>query len=119
MNGHEGKPLRILLIEDDPETAEYIVVGLQNEMHDLEVAFDGRAGLLRAASETWDLLIVDRMLPGLDGLASDADVRQPDFLPSCMPISGSRPEHDHAEQNVKVCDKRQQGTLAFRLVSLR
>jgi DNA-binding response OmpR family regulator len=30
--------LRILLIEDDPETAEYIVVGLQNEMHDLEVA---------------------------------------------------------------------------------
>jgi two-component system OmpR family response regulator len=69
MNTHEGETVRILVIEDDPETAEYVVVGLESEAHDLEVAIDGRAGLLRAASETWDLLIVDRMLPGLDGLA--------------------------------------------------
>ena len=69
MNGHEESPVRILLIEDDPETAEYVVAGLQSEAHNLEVASDGRAGLLRGASETWDLLIVDRMLPGLDGLA--------------------------------------------------
>ena len=69
MNAHEESPVRILLIEDDPETAEYVVAGLQSEAHDLEVASDGRTGLLRAASETWDLLIVDRMLPGLDGLA--------------------------------------------------
>ena len=61
--------MRILLIEDDPETAEYVVEGLQSEGHDLEVAMEGRAALVRAASETWDLLIVDRMLPGLDGLA--------------------------------------------------
>ena len=61
--------MRILLIEDDRETAEYVVAGLQGEGHDLQVAADGRAGLLRAAAELWDLLIVDRMLPGLDGLA--------------------------------------------------
>lgn len=61
--------LRILLIEDDPETAEYVVAGLQSEGHLLEVAARGREGLLRAVSEAWDLLIVDRMLPGLDGLA--------------------------------------------------
>jgi two-component system OmpR family response regulator len=66
--GEEGL-VRILLIEDDPETAEYVVEGLRNGGHDLHVAPDGRGGLLRAASETWDLLIVDRMLPGLDGLA--------------------------------------------------
>jgi two-component system OmpR family response regulator len=65
----EDGAVRILLIEDDPETAEYVVAGLQNEGHELEIAADGRTGLLRAASETWDLLIVDRMLPGLDGLA--------------------------------------------------
>jgi len=65
----EEKAVRILLIEDDPETAEYVVEGLQSEGHDLEVAMEGRAALVRAASETWDLLIVDRMLPGLDGLA--------------------------------------------------
>jgi two-component system OmpR family response regulator len=65
----EEKVVRILLIEDDPETAEYVVEGLKSEGHGLEVSMDGRAALVRAASETWDLLIVDRMLPGLDGLA--------------------------------------------------
>ena len=71
--------MRILLIEDDPETADYVVAGLQSERHDLEVAADGRAGLLRAASETWDLLIVDRMLPGLDGLAVVRTLRASDI----------------------------------------
>ena len=61
--------MRILLIEDDPETAEYVVEGLRTEGHELEVSTNGRTALLRAASEAWDLLIVDRMLPGLDGLA--------------------------------------------------
>jgi two-component system OmpR family response regulator len=79
MDGHEDSPVRILLIEDDPETAEYVVAGLQSEAHDLEVAGDGRTGLLRAASETWDLLIVDRMLPGLDGLAVVRTLRASDI----------------------------------------
>jgi two-component system OmpR family response regulator len=65
----EEKVVRILLIEDDPETAEYVVEGLQSEGHELEVSMDGRMALVRAASEAWNLLIVDRMLPGLDGLA--------------------------------------------------
>jgi two-component system OmpR family response regulator len=65
----EEKIVRILVIEDDLETAEYVVEGLQSEGHQLEVSMDGRAALLRAVSDTWDLLIVDRMLPGLDGLA--------------------------------------------------
>ncbi len=60
--------LRILLIEDDPRTAALVRAGLEPEGHDVAVAPDGRAGLLRAASESWDILIVDRMLPGLDGL---------------------------------------------------
>jgi two-component system OmpR family response regulator len=66
---YEENVVRILLIEDDPETVEYIVEGLQSEGHELEVSMEGRAALVRAASEVWDLLIVDRMLPGLDGLA--------------------------------------------------
>jgi two-component system OmpR family response regulator len=61
--------LRILLIEDEPETASYIVAGLQQAGHDAAVAADGRSGLFRATGEDWNLLIVDRMLPGLDGLA--------------------------------------------------
>jgi two-component system OmpR family response regulator len=61
--------MRILLVEDDQETAEYLGEGLRGENHELHVAADGRSGLLRAAGEPWDLLIIDRMLPGLDGLA--------------------------------------------------
>jgi two-component system OmpR family response regulator len=79
MDGHEGRPVRILLIEDDSETREYVVAGLQGEAHDLKVAVDGRSGLLRAASEAWDLLIVDRMLPGLDGLAIVRTLRASDI----------------------------------------
>ncbi len=62
-------PVKILLIEDDKETGEYVARGLKEAGHNLCVANDGRNGLLRAADEDWDLLIVDRMLPGIDGLS--------------------------------------------------
>lgn len=61
--------MRILLIEDDPDAAEFVTQGLAAENHDVEVVGNGREGLLRAAGGEWDLLIVDRMLPDLDGLA--------------------------------------------------
>ncbi len=60
--------MKILLIEDDAETACYIAHGLSADGHATIVAGDGREGLKRAGSEAWDLLIVDRMLPGLDGM---------------------------------------------------
>lgn len=61
--------MRILLVEDDQETADYILRGLDEEGHVAVVAKDGKTGLVAAAGETWDLLIVDRMLPKLDGLS--------------------------------------------------
>jgi two-component system OmpR family response regulator len=61
--------MKILVVEDDPETAEYIVGGLTEEGHLAVRAANGEEGLFRAAAETFDLLIVDRMLPRLDGLA--------------------------------------------------
>lgn len=60
--------MKILLVEDDRETAEYVAQGLQEEGHHLSVSTDGRDGLFRATGEEWDLLIIDRMVPGLDGL---------------------------------------------------
>ena len=63
------RPVRILLIEDDADTAAYVTEGLAGEGHDVRVAADGRDGILRAAAEAWDLLIVDRMIPAPDGLA--------------------------------------------------
>ncbi len=61
--------MRILLIEDDAEAASYVARGLQAANHVIEHAPDGRAGLARAIAEAWDLLIIDRMLPGVDGLS--------------------------------------------------
>ena len=60
--------MKILLVEDDAETANYVLQGLHEAGHNVAVAPGGRDGLFRAAGEEWDLLIVDRMLPGLDGL---------------------------------------------------
>ena len=61
--------MRILLIEDDPKAAAYLCAGLAPEGHEVTVAPDGREGLLTAAAGGFDLLIIDRMLPHLDGLA--------------------------------------------------
>ncbi|WFU48845.1 winged helix-turn-helix domain-containing protein [Sinorhizobium terangae] len=61
--------MKVLVIEDDAETASYIRNGLTEEGHCVDVVGDGRNGLIHATTEDYDVLIVDRMLPGLDGLA--------------------------------------------------
>jgi two-component system OmpR family response regulator len=61
--------MRILIIEDDRDAAQYLAKGLRESGHSGEVAEDGRDGLLRSAVEPFDVLIVDRMLPNLDGLS--------------------------------------------------
>jgi two-component system OmpR family response regulator len=61
--------VKILLVEDDNDTSEYVAQGLREEAHHVHVSADGRDGLSRAVSEKWDMIIVDRMLPKLDGMA--------------------------------------------------
>jgi two-component system OmpR family response regulator len=61
--------MKILVIEDDATTAAYITEGLRQEGHSVDSLPDGRDGLIRATGAEHDLLIVDRMLPGLDGLS--------------------------------------------------
>ncbi|HWK33976.1 MAG TPA: response regulator, partial [Hyphomicrobium sp.] len=61
--------MRILIVEDDSETATYIAHGLAEEGHVAEVLGDGRDGLSQAMGEDYDIIVVDRMLPGLDGLS--------------------------------------------------
>lgn len=60
--------MRILLIEDDPKMAAYLRDGLAQEGYETEHAADGRDGLLAAAAGGFGLLIIDRLLPTLDGL---------------------------------------------------
>lgn len=61
--------MEILLIEDDPEAALYVTEGLQKQSHEVHWAPTGRDGLHQAQSNAYGLLIVDRMLPGMDGLS--------------------------------------------------
>jgi two-component system OmpR family response regulator len=60
--------MKILLIEDDPETSAYVARGLREHGHVLDSAATGQDGLFLASGGGHDVLIVDRMLPGLDGL---------------------------------------------------
>jgi two-component system OmpR family response regulator len=61
--------LNILLIEDDKENADYVANGLREEGHLVVQAASGTEGFICATSNDVELLIVDRMIPGLDGLS--------------------------------------------------
>ncbi|BBF69335.1 response regulator transcription factor [Sphingobium sp. 3R8] len=61
--------MRILIIEDDSETRDFVARGLREIGHAVSVAADGRDGLFQATDGGFDAVVVDRMLPGLDGLS--------------------------------------------------
>lgn len=60
---------KLLLVEDDQETATYIARGLTEEGFTVNKAACGREGLFMASDGSYDMVILDRMLPGMDGLA--------------------------------------------------
>jgi len=64
-----GWRVRILVVEDDAETAAYIARGLREAGHVVDLAADGQDGLFHATGAAYDVLVVDRMLPKLDGLS--------------------------------------------------
>jgi len=61
--------VKILLIEDDRQTADYIAKGLREHGHVVDKAENGRDGLYLATGEAYDVMIVDRNLPKMDGLS--------------------------------------------------
>src|SRR5271169_1301612 len=61
--------MRILVVEDDKDVGAFVVRGLKEAGHVVELADNGRDGLFMAASEAFDTIILDRMLPGgIDGI---------------------------------------------------
>jgi two-component system OmpR family response regulator len=74
--------VKILVIEDDQETVDYIARGLREQGHVIDHAANGRDGLFLAGDGGYDVLVVDRMLPGIEGLSlvrmlREAKVRTP------------------------------------------
>ena len=68
--------MAILIIEDDLQAAQLMRQALSQHGYVVEHAADGETGLKRALEQPWDLLIADRMLPKLEGLAIVKQVRQ-------------------------------------------
>lgn len=67
--------MRILVVEDDQPVADYIVKGLREAGHAVDHAGDGRDGLFLAAGENYDVMVIDRMLPNVDGLSIIKTIR--------------------------------------------
>jgi two-component system OmpR family response regulator len=70
--------MRVLIIEDDKEVSSYVRQGLAQAGWNVDVADDGKDGLLLATTESYDALVVDRMLPGVDGLTLIRTLRASD-----------------------------------------
>jgi len=68
--------MRLLLVEDDEAAASYLVKGLAESGHVTDHTTDGEIGLRLARSGDYDVLVVDRMLPGRDGLSLIAALRR-------------------------------------------
>jgi two-component system, OmpR family, response regulator len=71
-----GRAMRLLIIEDDEEAAAFIAKALRESGHSADVAHDGGVGLSMAREEGYDVLVVDRMLPVLDGLSIIRTLRE-------------------------------------------
>lgn len=79
--------MRILLVEDDPKIQAYIRKGLIESGHVVDASTDGENGLYLASHENYDVLIIDRMLPKLDGIALIKTLRGSGNLTSVLILS--------------------------------
>lgn len=76
---------KILVVEDDRDIAGILKMHLQDVGYDVSLVYDGREGLDAVLSGSWDMVILDIMLPGVDGLELCKKVRaKPDYVPILM-----------------------------------
>jgi two-component system OmpR family response regulator len=61
--------MKLLLVEDDAEAADYLKRALEEAGHEVDHVADGREGLLKAAGGAYDVIVLDRMLPEMDGVS--------------------------------------------------
>ncbi len=67
--------MRVLVVEDDERTAAFVARSLREHGHSVDLTGDGREGLMLAAAQAYDALIIDRMLPGVEGLTIVKTIR--------------------------------------------
>ena len=82
-----GARRRILVIEDDPETAEQLVDFLETRGYATDLAVDGNEGLRLAQSAPYAVVVIDRMLPGIDGIAVIRRLREAGTVTPALIVS--------------------------------
>jgi DNA-binding response OmpR family regulator len=88
---------RVLVVEDEPKVARALREGLAGEGYDVVVALTGEDGFFRASSEPFDLLILDRMLPGREGLEVLRALRQKGHLAPVLVLTARDAVEDRVE----------------------
>ncbi|MGH7053064.1 MAG: winged helix-turn-helix domain-containing protein [Stellaceae bacterium] len=86
--------MKILIVEDDRETASYLGKGLGESGYTVDRAGDGRDGLYLASSGGYDAIVLDRMLPGMDGLAMLGALRAAEIRTPALILSALGQVHD-------------------------
>lgn len=74
--GQYTKDMRILIVEDERKIANSVKKGLETQSYAVDAAYDGESGLAMALTEPYDLIILDRMLPGIDGVEILRQIRE-------------------------------------------
>jgi two-component system OmpR family response regulator len=96
--------LRLLVAEDDERTANYLVKGLTESGHTVDRTADGATALAMALEGIYDALILDRKMPGLDGLVLVRRLRQRDQRTPVLMLSGMASTADRVEGLRAGCD---------------
>src|SRR3954451_7998062 len=96
--------MRVLVAEDDKRTADYLVRGLNESGHTVDHAADGEIALAMASEGIYDALILDRKLPGLDGLSVIRRLRRRDQRIPVLMLSGVATTADRVEGLQAGCD---------------
>ncbi|HXW72256.1 MAG TPA: response regulator transcription factor [Methylocella sp.] len=79
--------MRILIVEDDTEAANYLIKAFREAGHVVDHVSNGLDGFARARDESYDVLVIDRMLPKLDGLSVIANLRAQNVLTPVLILS--------------------------------
>jgi len=83
--------MRILVVEDDIKIASALKRGLERQSYAVDVSNDGTDGLAMATTEPYDLIILDRMLPGTDGMEILKSMREASIQNPCPLVDRKRP----------------------------
>ena len=96
--------MRVLLAEDDQRTADYLVRGLTESGHIVDRVADGEAGLAMAIEGIYDVVVLDRKLPGMDGVSLVRRLRLRDRRTPVLMLSGAGTTADRVEGLRAGCD---------------